>query len=78
MTPLLLDQGGDAPLAPDGVDGTRRPLNVQEARQVGNRHDLVGLLLHLQLSEHQSLVREPCADHVDRLPARGVVEASAH
>lgn len=47
-------------------DGDDRPLDGQHVEQTRDRHDLVRLLRHLDLTEHQALPRGEGGDHVDR------------
>src|SRR3546814_7062152 len=58
---LVEDLAGDRALAAHGVDGDDRPFDGQHVEQTRDRHDLVRLLRHLDLAEHQAMPRgEAC------------------
>lgn len=74
---LLHDLRRDRALTAHRVDGDRDTSDVEEPQQLRDGDDLVRLLGHLHLSQHQALVGEPCAHPVDRLAPRRRVEAAA-
>ena len=57
---------GDGALAADRVEGDDGALDRQEIKQLGDCDDLVGLVRHFDLAEHQALARREGRDHVDR------------
>ena len=61
---LVCDLGRDVFLAAHGVDGDDASLDVERAQQLGDRRDLVGLVVDFDLSQHQAVVRRPCADDI--------------
>ena len=57
---------GDVALAADRVDGDDGALDRQEIEQLGDGDDLVRFVRHLDLAEHEALMRGEGRDHVDR------------
>jgi hypothetical protein len=57
---------GDVALAADRVDGDDGAFDRQQFEQLGDGDDLVRLVRHLDLTEHQALMRCERRDHVDR------------
>ena len=62
---LVHDLPGDGALAAHGVDGDDGTLDGQHVEQLGDGEDLVGLVRHLDLPQHQPLARGEGRDHVD-------------
>lgn len=62
---LVEDFPGDVALAAHRIDGDDRPLDRQHLQQLGDGHDLVGLVRHVDLTEHQALAGGEGRDHVD-------------
>ena len=57
---------GDVALAADRVDGDDGALDRQQVEQLGDGDDLVRLVRHLDLAEHQALMRGKGRHHMDR------------
>ena len=57
---------GDVALAAHRVDGHDGAFDGHHVEQLGDGDDLVGLLRHLDLAEHEPLTRREGGDHVDR------------
>ena len=68
----------DGTLATHRVDRHDRPLDGKHVQKLGNGGDLVGLLGHLDLSEHEALACGKGRDHVDRRLAGPLLERAAH
>jgi hypothetical protein len=60
------DLAGDVALAAHRVDGDDGALDGQHVQQPGDGDDLVGLVGHLDLGEHEALARGEGRDHVNR------------
>ena len=67
---LVEDFLGDVALAAHRVDGHDGALDRHHVEQLGDGDDLVRLLRHLDLAEHEALARREGRDHVDRRLAR--------
>ena len=74
---LVDDRLGDVALAAHGIDGHDGAFDRQHVEQLRDSADLVGLLRHLDLAEHQALPRGEGRDHVDRRLGAALLVGSA-
>ena len=73
ISPLLDDATSDLLLASHGVNRHRRPVQLQQPKQVGDGGDLIGLVIDpesssgqaFELTQHDSIGTGPGANHVD-------------
>lgn len=66
-------------LAAPSINRDDGPLDRQQVEKLGNRGDLVRLLVHRLRAQHQFLGRAPGRDHVHRALAAGLgFNSSAH
>ena len=72
------DVRSDRLLTSHRVDSDRRAANVDGLEQLWNRSDLVGLVIHSNLTERQTKVRHPGTDDMKRALATATIERSAH
>ncbi|GJD67050.1 hypothetical protein MPEAHAMD_7254 [Methylobacterium frigidaeris] len=68
---LVEDGLGDGGLRAHGVDRHQGAGQLQPLQQQRDRHDLVGLLTHGLLAQHQALARRPGRDDMERMAALG-------
>ena len=74
---LVDDLFGDVPLATHRIGGDGASFEVEKPQKLGNRRDLVRLLVCGDLRQNQPLLARPRADHVQgRLFARRVKGAA--
>jgi len=72
------DRLGGGRVAAHGVDGDQRALQVEPLQQRRDGPDLVGLVLHRLLAQHQPAPGGEGGDQVQRVSAPGVVVAAPH
>jgi hypothetical protein len=64
---LLFEYGlGDLTLTAHGINSDDCALNVQHFQKLGDGNDLVGLVRHLHLTQHQAVPGGEGGNHVDR------------
>ena len=66
VSSLLYDRRRYLLLTPHCVNGHCAARHVQSLEQFGNRCDLVGVIVYLDLTENQAIGGCPRAHHVDR------------
>jgi hypothetical protein len=73
VRPLVHHFARDIGLAPHRIDGDDASLQEQQIEQRGDGRDLIGLLRHCALTEHEAVRARPGTDHVDRRLARTAI-----
>src|SRR5262249_54224241 len=64
IRPAAADRLGDVRLATQGIDRYQRPLQFQQAQQLGDGGDLVGLVLDRDLPQGQAVGPDPATDQM--------------